>query len=308
MVVLGHAGLGQRLLKGGGGQGVAFPHAGAHVLHRDGVVHRLVVHHQVHGGLGAAVKGRHVVQRLRLRVSLAHRRGGGLAHRFQLGFFRQGLGAAKHPRGQVHILFAVHLVLFLDQADAAAGPVDQRGLVRFGRAGQKRPLGAKPRIPGVAQRAGLVGVAGLVVQLQHAQPGHAPGQKIHHRQVAGGDGRVLQHLLKDHAGDAAGQVDEILVALQFLSKGRIGQKIALAAVVGGKGLFQAYGEILGQVGVQVGLPVRQKRLRRAGVQNVIHDPFDVQLHVDSPYPCNAAARGAGRADSLSSIAHFGGFW
>ena len=62
------AGLGQGGLKRRGGQGVAFPHAGADVLDGDGVVDGLVAYHQFHGGLGAAVKRRDVVEGFRLEV------------------------------------------------------------------------------------------------------------------------------------------------------------------------------------------------------------------------------------------------
>ena len=71
-VVALHAGIRQRLLKSGHGKGILLLHAGAHILHRDGVIHRLVAYQQLHGGFGAAVKGRHIVQLFRLRVRLLH--------------------------------------------------------------------------------------------------------------------------------------------------------------------------------------------------------------------------------------------
>ena len=99
------------------------------------------------------------------------------------------------------------------------GPVDEHRLLRLGGAGQQGALGCHAGILGVAQRAGLMSVAGLVAELEHPQIGHAARQKIHHRQVTGGNGRILEHLLKNDAGNPPGQVDEIRVAGQLLGKG-----------------------------------------------------------------------------------------
>ena len=198
------AGFRQRRLKLGRCQRVVFPDAGADILDSDLVVHRLVAHHQLDRRFGAAVKGRHIVQSLGFGVRLLDCRHSAFAYCLQLCLFGHRLGAAKNPRRQVKILLLVQRVLFLDQAHRAVGAVKQRRLVRLGRAGQQRALGYHTAELPVAQPLGGVGVAGAVVELQHAVIGDAVGGKIHHRQVARRDGRVLQKLLKNHTADAAG--------------------------------------------------------------------------------------------------------
>ena len=198
------AGFRQRRLKLGRCQRVVFPDAGADILDSDLVVHRLVAHHQLDRRFGAAVKGRHIVQSLGFGVRLLDCRHSAFAYCLQLCLFGHRLGAAKNPRRQVKILLLVQRVLFLDQAHRAVGAVKQRRFVRLGGAGQQRALGYHTAELPVAQPLGGVGVAGAVVKLQHAVIGYAVGSKIHHRQVARRDGRILQKLLKNHTADAAG--------------------------------------------------------------------------------------------------------
>ena len=88
----------------------------------------------------------------------------------------------------------------------------------------------------------------------------------------------MQHLLKNHARNAAGQVDEIVVLRHFGGKGRIGQKAAVLDLVAGKGALKGGGVVFVQVGVHIHGAVRQNRLRRAGVEQVQHDLVEFEFH------------------------------
>ena len=124
----------------------------------------------------------------------------------------------------------------------------------------------------------MVGVAGAVVELEHAVERHAVGGKVHDGQIARRDGLILQHLLKDDARNAAGQVDEILILRHLLRKGGVGQELAVLDLIAGKGALKGGGIILVQVGVHVHGAVRQHRLRCAGVQQMQNDLIDFDFH------------------------------
>ena len=277
-VILLHAGLGQRLLKPGGGQGEILPDALAHVLDGDLVVHGLVAHQQLDGSLGAAVKRGHIVQRLRLGVGLLHGGHGGLADGLELGFLLQSLRAAEHAGGQVKVLPVVQRELLLDQTHRAVGAVNERGFVGLGRAGQQRALRHHAAEPAIAHQLGVVGVAGAVVELEHAVERHAVGGKVHDGQIARRDGLILQHLLKDDARNAAGQVDEILILRHLRGKSGVRQEPAVLYLVAGERAFKRGGVILVQVSVHVHGAVRQNRLRCAGVQQMQNDLIDFDFH------------------------------
>ena len=123
-----------------------------------------------------------------------------------------------------------------------------------------------------------MGVAGAVVQLQHAVERYAVGGEIYHGQITGRDGLILEHLLKNDARDAAGQVDEILILRHLLRKGGVWQEPAVLDLIAGKGALKGGGVILVQVGVHVHGAVRQHRLRCAGVQQMQHDLIDLDFH------------------------------
>ena len=88
-----------------------------------------------------------------------------------------------------------------------------------------------------------MGVAGAVVQLQHAVVGHRAVVKIHHGQIARRDGGILQHLLKDDARNSARNIDKIVVVGHLGSKGRVRQEPAVFDLVAGESLLQHGGEI-----------------------------------------------------------------
>ena len=121
-------------------------------------------------------------------------------------------------------------------------------------------------------------VAGAVVELEHAVERHAIPGKIHHRQVTGGNGWVLQHLLKDNARNAAGQVHEILILGHLLGKSGIGQKAAVLDFIADEGFFDHRRKIFEQVGVQVHGAVGKQRFRGTGVQKMEDDLIDLDFH------------------------------
>ena len=106
----------------------------------------------------------------------------------------------------------------------------------------------------------MVGVAGAVVELEHAVERHAVGGKVHDGQIARRDGLILQHLLKDDARNAAGQVDEILILRHLRGKSGVRQEPAVLYLVAGERAFKRGGVILVQVSVHVHGAVRQNRL------------------------------------------------
>ena len=123
-----------------------------------------------------------------------------------------------------------------------------------------------------------MGVAGAVVQLQHAVVRHRAVVEIHHGQIARWDGGALQHLLKDDACNSARYIDKIVVVRHLGRKGGIRQETAVFDLVAGKGFFQHGGEIFKKVGIHVHRTVGQHRLRRAGVQQVQDDLVDRNFH------------------------------
>ena len=238
----------------------------------------MIAHQQLDCGLGAAVKGRYIVQLLRLGVGLLHGGYGCFAYSLELRLLLQGLSTAENAGRKIVALFVIHREFFLDQPHRAVGAVDEGRLVRLGGAGQQGALRHHAAEPAVAQQLGMVGVAGAVVQLQHAVERYAIGDEIHHGQITGRDGLILEHLLKDDARDAAGQVDEILILRHLLRKGGVGQEPAVLDLIAGKGALKGGGIILVQVGVHVHGAVRQHRLRCAGVQQMQHDLIDLDFH------------------------------
>ena len=277
-VIFLHAGLGQRFLKFRRSEGEILPDALAHVLDRDLVVHGLIAHQQLDRRLSAAVERGHVVEVVGFGVGLLHGGNGGFADSFQLRLLLHGLGAAEDAGGEVVVFFIVQREFFLNQAYCAVGAVDERGLVGLRCAGQQCALGHHAAEPAVAHHLGVVGVAGAVVQLQHAVERHAVGGEIHDGQIARRDGLILQHLLKDDARDAAGQVDEILILRHLLRKSGVRQETAVFHLVAGERAFQRGGVIFVQVGVHVHGAVGQHRLRCAGVEQMQHDLIDLDFH------------------------------
>ena len=110
----------------------------------------------------------------------------------------------------------------------------------------------------------MVGVAGAVVELEHAIERHAVGGKVHDGQIARRDGLILQHLLKDDARNAAGQVDEILILRHLRGKSGVRQEPAVLYFVAGS--------------VHVHGAVRQNRLLCTGVQQMQNDLIDFDFH------------------------------
>ena len=128
----------------------------------------------------------------------------------------------------------------------------------------------------------MVGVAGAVVELEYAVERHAVRGEVHHGQIARRDGLILNHLLKDNARNAAGQVDEITVLRHLLRKGGVGQEPAVLDLITGKGTLQRGGVVFVQVGVHIHGAVRQHRLGRAGVEQMQHNLIDFDFHRITP--------------------------
>ena len=123
-----------------------------------------------------------------------------------------------------------------------------------------------------------MGVAGAVIELEHRVIGHAVRRAVRHGQVAGGNARILEQLLKDHPRNAAGEVDKIIVVLHFLQKGGVRQKPAVPAVVTGKGFLNAGGKIFVKVGVQLHGPIGEHRLGSTRVQQMENDLIQFDVH------------------------------
>ena len=192
---------------------------GAHILNGDFVVNGLVAHQQFDRRLGAAVKRGHIVEGFRLGVGFLHGGHRGIADSLKLFFFGQGLGAVENVRGKIDVLFVVERPALFNQADRLVRAVDQGSFISLGAAWQQGALRRDLAALAVAQHGCLVGIAGAVVQFEHRIKRHAVHGAIGHGQVTRRNARVLQLLLKNDAGDPAGQVDEIAVLAHLSQKG-----------------------------------------------------------------------------------------
>ena len=123
-----------------------------------------------------------------------------------------------------------------------------------------------------------MGVTVFVVQLQDAQPRLTIAGKIHHGKVCPGDGGVGVHIVEQHPGNAAGKVHKVLIVLQFVFKGRVRQRAALADIVAGKQLFDVVLEIGGLFGGHFHAAAAEYRRIHGGVQHVQNGLMNDDLH------------------------------
>ena len=87
------------------------------------------------------------------------------------------------------------------------------------------------------------------------------------------------HIVEQHARDAAGQVDKVLVLFQLVPERRVRQGAALADVVAGKKLFDVVLEVGSLSGGQLHAAAAEHGGVQCGIQNVENGLMYDDLHM-----------------------------
>jgi len=122
-------------------------------------------------------------------------------------------------------------------------------------------------LTGTVYALGVVGVAVFIVELEDAQPRLAVPGEVHHSEVGPRNGGMSVHIVEQHARDAAGQVDKVLVLFQLVPERRVRQGAALADVVAGKQLF----DVVLQIGRLFGCHLHAAAAEHGGIQRGIQN-------------------------------------
>ena len=192
----------------------------------------------------------------------------GVLNGLQLFLFRLGGGVLENDGGEIKLLVAVDVELFLQQLHGVVGQVHQCAFLHLAAlGGQAGPL----LDDGVDRRTvhalGVVGVAVFIVELEDAQPRLAVPGEVHHGEVGPRNGGMSVHIVEQDARDAAGQVDKVLVLFQLVPERRVRQGAALADVVAGKQLF----DVVLQIGRLFGCHLHAAAAEHGGIQRGIQN-------------------------------------
>ena len=201
-------------------------------------------------------------------IVLLHSLDGGVLNGLQLFLFRLGGGVLENDGGEVKLLVAVDVELFLQQLHGVVGQVHQCAFLHLaalgGQAGPLLDNGVDRR---TVYALGVVGVAVFIVELEDAQPRLAVPGEVHHSEVGPRNGGMSVHIVEQHARDAAGQVDKVLVLFQLVPERRVRQGAALADVVAGKQLF----DVVLQIGRLFGCHLHAAAAEHGGIQRGIQN-------------------------------------
>ena len=220
----------------------------------------------------------------RFGVVFLHSLHGGFLNGLQLFLFRLGGSVLEHHGGKVKLLVAVNIVLLFQQPHGVIGQVYQRALLHLAALGRQAGALLDDGVHRCALHSlRIVGVAVFIVQLQDAQPRRTVPGEIHHGKVCPGDGGVSVHIVEQHPGNAAGKIHKVLIVLQFVFKGRVRQRAALADIVAGQQLFNMVLQVGVLFGGQLHGPAAEHRRIHGGIQNVQNGLMNDDLHCCSSF-------------------------